>query len=359
MSFLAQRSPGKTQVGKLRLGIIGCGAVTEQSHLPAALACNRVELTALVDKNLSRAENLAKRLGVPHVSQDYTDIFDEVDAAILALPHVLHAPVSIDFLNHGIPVLVEKPMALNTAECDAMIAAAQQNGVSLAVGLVRRFRHTDQFIKTLIDGGFLGKIESFDVREGTVYNWQIASDFEFRKEMGGGVLMDTGAHPLDTILWWFGDYESLNYFDDNMGGVEADCEIHVKMKNGIKGFVDLSRTRNLRNTIVIKSKKAIVEVHVYRPQISIQPQGLQNKIAGYVVGSDRAELKAQSAGELFTAQLENWVDAIQNKQQPWVNGKEAQKSVALIEACYQNRKPLEEPWRKYSREKMKGESTSG
>jgi len=55
--------------------------------------------------------------------------------------------------------------------------------------------------------------------------WKVASDFMFRKEAGGGVLADTGAHLLDLLLWWLGDYESVEYCDDAVGGVEADCEL--------------------------------------------------------------------------------------------------------------------------------------
>ena len=344
-----------SEVSPIRLGIIGCGAIAEQVHIPLAIASSKFELTALVDNNMARARDLAERFGAPHIAEDYREIFSQVDAAIVALPHSLHAPVGADLLSRGIHVLVEKPMALSTDECDAMIAAARQGGATLAVGLVRRFRYIDQFVKAILDGYFLGEIESFDIREGTVYSWPIASEFFFRREMaGGGVLMDTGAHVLDTVLWWFGDYESFDYFDDNMGGIEADCQIHLKMKNGIKGFLDISRTRNLRNTIVIRGEKATLEVSLYTPQISVQPAGLQQKVVGEVFRSQDIELKSQSTAELFMAQLENWADAIQKKQQPMIPGEEARKSVELITACYQGRKQLEMPWERRGKDQAGG-----
>ena len=95
-------------------------------------------------------------------------------------------------------------MALNADECDAMIEAARQSGAILAVGIMRRFLPSYQFVKALIDDGYLGTINSFDIREGFVYNWPVASDFFFRKETaGGGVLVDTGAYTMDTVQWWF------------------------------------------------------------------------------------------------------------------------------------------------------------
>lgn len=300
----------------------------------------------LVDKNLKRAETLASKFDVAKVTDDYWEIIREVDAAILALPHDLHAPVAMDLLNRGIHVLVEKPMALSIAECKAMISAAKQSGATLAVGLMRRFLPAHQLAKKLISNGFLGRIKSFDVREGIIYSWPVASDFFFRRETGGGVLADTGAHTLDTLLWWLGDYESFEYFDDNMGGVEANCKIHLKMKNGAEGVVELSRTRNLRNTAIIRGEKAALEVQMLGSQISIQPNGVNAKVIGNAIDNQHAELKkSQSVEELMKAQLEDWVEAIQNKREPYVTGKEACKSIALIEACHKNRKPLEMSWR--------------
>jgi predicted dehydrogenase/nucleoside-diphosphate-sugar epimerase len=330
---------------KQRLGIIGCGAVTEQGHLPAAARCDKVKVTKLVDKNIVRAQNLAQQFNIPEVADDYTRSFDKVDAVIVALPHYLHAPVSIEFLKRGIHVLVEKPMALNVAECDAMIDAAHQGKATLAVGLWRRFLPSYQFVKTMIDAGFLGAVVSFDIREGFVYNWPVTSDFFFRKETaGGGVLIDTGAYTMDSVQYWFGDCGSLEYFDDNMGGVEADCEIHLQMRNGAKGFVELSRTRNLRNTAIIRGEEGSLEVSLHTPKLTIRPKGLHVKVEGDLLEEPPGGLKKGSLVDYLKAQLDDWLEAITDKRPPRVPGEEARKSIALIEACYNNRKPLEQPW---------------
>lgn len=119
-----------------RIAVNGCGAVTERGHLPAAARAEKVQVTLLVDKNRSRAEDLARQYKVPHVAEDYTQIWDKADAAIVALPHYLHAPVSIELLRAGCHVLVEKPMALSSGECDQMLEAARAGNAVLAVGLM-------------------------------------------------------------------------------------------------------------------------------------------------------------------------------------------------------------------------------
>ena len=328
-----------------RIGIIGCGAVTERGHLPATLRLDRGQVVLLVDKNRTRAEQLARRFNVPQVADDYTRGFDKIDAAIVALPHYLHAPVSIDLLKRGIHVLVEKPMALNVAECDAMIEAARQSRATLAVGIMRRFLPSYRFVKAIIDTGFLGKIDSFDIREGLVYKWPVASDFFFRRETaGGGVLIDTGAYTMDAVQFWFGDCKSLEYFDDNMGGVEANCEIHLEMQNGTRGYIELSRTRDLRNTAIIRGERGTIEVSLQTSRVWVYPKGLDTKVAGNVLEAQTFTATGESLVDLVKAELEDWIEAILGKTQPRVPGEEGRKSVALIEACYRNRKPLELPW---------------
>ena len=71
-----------------------------------------------------------------------------------------------------------------------------------------------------------------------MYSWPVASDFMFRKDAGGGVLADTGAHVLDTVLWWLGDWDKVEYHDDAHGGVEADCLLKLTMKSGAVGTVE-------------------------------------------------------------------------------------------------------------------------
>jgi len=115
----------------IKIGIIGAGAVTEFCHLPAAHSCPEIQVIALVDKNLERARSLTNRFGVPQVMIDYHDLFGQVDGVICALPHYLHAPVTIEFLESGIPVLVEKPLALTVEEARKVIDTANATGVSL------------------------------------------------------------------------------------------------------------------------------------------------------------------------------------------------------------------------------------
>ncbi|NIW18841.1 Gfo/Idh/MocA family oxidoreductase [candidate division KSB1 bacterium] len=313
------------------------------AHLQAIALCEDVEVTVLVDKVLPRARQLAGRFNVPTAVDDYRQIFDDVDAAIAALPHHLHAEVSIELLQRGIHVLVEKPMALSTSDCDAMIQAAAGSGTVLTVGLARRFFLSSQFLKQAITSGLLGDIISFDFREGTSYKWPVSSDFAFRKETGGGVLADTGVHVLDLLLWWLGDYNSIEYYyDDAMGGVEADCELRLKMQNGATGVVDLSRTRELRNTCIIRGELGSLEVETkFNSKIRLKMQGQDLTLTGRVI---RNGLSEEKANDIFRRQIDDFVDAIRLHREPFIPDREGKRSVELIESCYALRQPLQHPW---------------
>jgi len=327
----------------IKLAILGCGAIVKGIHLPVSTLSEQVEVTVLVDKSLSRAREMAEKYNVPTVADDYHKIIDQVDAAIVALPNYLHAPVTIDLLQHGIHVLVEKPMALNTSDCDKMIKAASDAGAVLAVGLNCRFFLSSQYVKQVLKDEWLGHIKSVDLRQGIIYRWPVASDFIFRKEMaGGGVLTDIGVHALDLLLWWLGDYESVEYYDDAMGGVEANCELHLRLQSGISAVVELSRVRDLRNSWIIRGERGTLKVGVdINPLIHLTVENHDIVLAGHAVRSEIVDRRIQ---DVFRRQLDDFANAIDNHRPPLVPGQEGKRAVKLIETCYALKQPLKQPW---------------
>src|SRR4051812_30359651 len=226
---------GRSAHESVRVAVIGGGAVAERYHLPTLAERSNVNIAGLAELNEDRRSRLADQFRISHAVSDYRALIGSVDAAIVTLPHHLHAAVALDLLEHGIHVLVEKPMALRAKDCDAMIAAADSNGAVLAIGLMRRFVPALKFTKCALASGLLGDVHHFEFREGRIYDWSAVSAFD--RECGG-VLADIGAHVLDLMLWWFGDCVSWTYLDDARGGVEADCLIEVTMQSGATGTVE-------------------------------------------------------------------------------------------------------------------------
>ena len=163
----------------------------------------------------------------------------------------------------------------------------------------------------------LGDIINFDFREGIIYKWPIMSDFAFRKETGGGVLADIGVHILDLLLWWLGNYDSFEYYDDAMGGVEADCELHLKLKSGATGIVQLSRTRDLRNTCIIQGERGSLEIETtFNSQIKLKINGQSLNLTGRAISEGMAEERAE---DIFSRQLQDFQEAIRHNQPPLIS----------------------------------------
>jgi predicted dehydrogenase len=180
-----------------------------------------------------------------------------------------------------------------------------------------------------------------------VPRWPFASDTFLRRETaGGGVLMDYGVHLLDLLLAWLGDLQVDAYRDDARGGVEADCEIEVRAADGVRGAIELSRTRDLRNTCRFTGRRAVLEVALWDPDPAIRL-----RLAG---DSERIELVGRSrrggddAGvdfhRAFVRQIDDFAAAVRGRRSPRVPGVEGRRSVAAIETCYRLRRPLELPW---------------
>lgn len=324
----------------IRLALIGCGAVTEHYHLPLLIERQDVEVVHLVDRDPARTARLAEHFKHAACSADYQSIRD-IDAALVAVPHRLHAPVALELLDRGISVLVEKPMAMSTAECRAMIAAAHRNEAVLAVGMQKRFSRACRLIKQMIASGMLGKILDFDLREGDIYGWQSVDSSMLSKELGGGVVTGVGVHALDLLLWWLGDAASVEYYDDALGGIEANCEYHIRMANGAQGILEFSRTRTLRNTWRIRGERGILEFGTdWKAELRLTVEG-----SDVVLSNERGGGEArETAWDQLRGQFDDFVDAVRHHRSPLVSGEEGMRVIALMEAGERSRKTLYQPW---------------
>ena len=141
----------------IRIGVIGCGKIAQVRHLPEYQANPNVELVGYYDKNPQRAKDMAEKYG--GVAYDsYFDLLKnpEIDAVSVCVENRSHAEIATAALYSGKHVLVEKPMAVTLAECESMVAAAENNGKHLMVGHNIRFDPVHRRAKELLDSGIIG-----------------------------------------------------------------------------------------------------------------------------------------------------------------------------------------------------------
>lgn len=196
---------------KVRIGIIGCGGIANNKHMPALHRLPDVELVAFCDIIVERAEKAAKEYGIEgaKVYEDYKELLKDetIDAVHVLTPNREHSFITVDALEAGKHVMCEKPMAINTEEAQKMLDAAKRTGKKLTIGYQNRYRPDSWYLKRACDNGDLGEIyyaKAHAIRRRAVPTWGV---FLNEEEQGGGPLIDIGTHALDLTLWTMNNYE--------------------------------------------------------------------------------------------------------------------------------------------------------
>jgi predicted dehydrogenase len=194
---------------RLRIGMIGCGEIAVR--MAAAIASSRhAQHVMVMDTQAALAQDLGERYGV-----SWTDRVDDllvnpaVDAVYIAVPHHLHAPLTIQAVEAGKHILVEKPIAITLADAEAMTAAARANGVWLSVNFHAQVNPLCQTVRDLVAQGAIGQVVGTRiVYRGdkpasywtSGYSGRVATDWRVRKATaGGGVLIMNAIHDLNTM----------------------------------------------------------------------------------------------------------------------------------------------------------------
>lgn len=187
----------------IRLGIIGAGAVSQIVHLPILVEREDVDVVALADADVHKAETLSRRFSVPMV-MDAGELLgmEDLDAVVLCTPNHLHEEMAIDAIESGRHVLVERPLAATSEGAARVIEVAEKSSKVLMVGMPHRFRPEVIALRSFVEGGELGEL--YAVRgswltrsfPSTRTTWR--GD---REEAGGGALVDLGIPALDLCFW--------------------------------------------------------------------------------------------------------------------------------------------------------------
>jgi len=192
----------------IRFAIIGCGNIGKR-HLAVVSEEPRAELAAFCDIDESICLKLAEQYpGVPWFT-NFTEMLQQVDCDVISVctPHGLHATMSIDAAKARKHVLVEKPMALCSADCQEMIETAKAHNVQIMVVKQNRFNTPIALTKKALDSGMMGRI--FMVQANVLWNryqgYYSESAWRGRKELEGGSLHTQASHFIDLLIWWFGD----------------------------------------------------------------------------------------------------------------------------------------------------------
>lgn len=352
--------------GKLQIGIIGCGGIANQKHMPALSKLkDKAEMVAFCDIIEERAVEAARKYGAPDakVYTDYKDILEDksIDAVNVLTPNVSHSQITVDALYAGKHVMCEKPMAHTSADAQRMLDAASHTGLKLTIGYQNRFRDDVQTIYKACRGGMLGDIymsKAHAVRRRAVPTWGVFLD---KSKQGGGPLIDIGTHALDLTLWFMNNYKPVSVTGSVFHKMADQCEANpfgpwdpatfdvedsafgfIKMENGATIFLESSwilNTTDVREACTsLYGTKAGVEmfggmgknrstlfntVKLGKP-FEERPMDL-NQIDFFE--GDKIETEADR-------EAKQWLDAILNDTEPIVKPEQAFVVTRILEAIY-------------------------
>ena len=357
---------------KLKIGLVGCGGIANNKHMPAlAKLVDKCEMVAFCDILIERAEKAAKEYGTPDakVYTDYTELLanPDVDVVHVLTPNVAHRPITVAAFEAGKHVMCEKPMAHTSADAQAMLDAWRKSGKKFTIGYQNRFRPEVQMLHQCCENDELGEIyfaKAHAIRRRAVPTWGV---FPNKALQGGGPLIDIGTHALDMTLWMMNNYEPVSVTgqvfyklgnlqqatEGNMFGpwdpetyeVEDSAFGMIKFKNGAAIQLEASWALNVQTSreasTTLCGTKAGAEVYSgmsFPNNKLIINRGHNGMLTDEEVcgAGNVAYFEGGLGEEPGLAEARQWLDAIANDGEPLVKPEQAFKVTQILEAIYES-----------------------
>ena len=245
-------------MNKVKAGVVGVGHMGQYHAVVYTELIDPNNLT-LVDINEDRVKPISQRYGVPfHL--DYRELFGKVDIVSIAVPTPLHYPIARDFLENGIHVLLEKPIARDIKEAEALFALAEKNKLTLHIGHVERFNGAIQELKKIVDNPYL-----IECRRLGPFAQRVQDD---------GVVLDLMIHDIDMVLNLVdSDVVEIHAMGATICSAKDDlANVQMLFKNGCIANIIASRvTQNKIRNLAISQKDSYIfldytdqDIHVHR-----------------------------------------------------------------------------------------------
>jgi len=215
----------------IRWGIIGCGDVTEVKSGPGFQKAEGSALVAVMRRDGDKARDYARRHGVPRAYDRADDLIQdaEVDAVYLATPPSSHCELALRVAAAGKPCLVEKPMALNHAECLRMVGTFESRRLPLWVAYYRRALPRFQIVHDRLRDGAIGRLTSVQVHvSAPLVTGADATNWRMDPAVGGaGLFFDLGSHCFDLLDFLVGHITRVDGHSINTAGAYSAEDVTV------------------------------------------------------------------------------------------------------------------------------------
>jgi len=325
---------------KLGYAIVGLGVYGLGVIIPQFKNCQHSKLVALVSGDPVKAKKVAAEYGVPERSiynyQNFDAIKDnpDIDIVYVCLPVSMHAEYTIRAAAAGKHVMCEKPMAVSSAECEAMIAACKKAGKKLMIGYRCHFEPHNLEAVRRARAGEIGKLRYFRSEHG--YTAGNPNAWRLKKALaGGGSLMDIGIYALNAARYMTGEEpvsvyakETTDRNDPRFREVEDMVEFQLEFPSGVIGSCMSMYSAN-QNHILLMGDKG---------RIDLEP-GTRYDGNKLWIGQDRSTQINPPPGPGLTqwaAQLDHLSQCVIHNREPIVAGEEGLRDIRIIEAVYRS-----------------------
>ncbi len=318
----------------LRVAFTGTGYISKVHAASAKTA--GAALVAVVNHKPESMAAFAKEFGIPRRYAGIGEMLKEggVDAVVVSTPNYLHAPETIAALNAGVHVMVEKPMAMNAAEAEAMLEASHKSGALLMVAHCWRFDPEVLWLREQARAGKLGRI----IRTkgyGVHVNWGPGGWFVQKPFAGGGAMADMGIHALDTARFLLGDprpesvYARIGTYYKNFD-VDDTGLIIVNWEGGATSYLESGWWQPHAD-----GPEAATQLYGSAGLGQLFPTGLQLGDQAITPGFAFPR-KPHCPQSLYDSQIAYFLDCVSHGQTPVPGGAEGWLNMKVIDAAYES-----------------------
>ena len=245
----------------IRWGIIGLGKIANKFATDLA-SIETAELVAVASRNIQNANNFAEKHNAKKAYSSYEELAKDtnVDAVYIATPHSFHKEHAILCLQNKKAVLCEKPFAMNLSEVTEMIQVAKENNVLLMEALWSFFLPHFTYVLNIVKSEKFGKLKSLEADFGFHMPYNTDSRL-FKKDLGGGSLLDIGIYPIFAALATLGEpdviHANATFFEN---GADASCDMVFQYKNA-KATLKSTLLEETPSVAILKFDKATVKLN--------------------------------------------------------------------------------------------------
>lgn len=356
----------------MKYALIGCGRIAT-NHIKAVLN-NQLELVAVCDVVPEYMESLLAKHGLEKDTSikrytDYKKLLDEnqIELAAIATESGLHAEIALCCIDHGVNVIIEKPMAMSIQDADEIIKRSTKMGVKVSACHQNRFNIAVQELRQALEAGRFGRLShgSIHVRWNRNQDYYTQAPWRGTWEQDGGALMNQCIHGIDLLRWMLGNEIEEVYgvtkqqFHDYLEAEDIGMAV-VCFKNGAVATIEGTTNvypQNLEETLYLFGEngtvklggKSVNNIDVWNfadeKETDRSKQGLQEQTSN-VYGNGHTSLYADV------------IDAIQNDRTPYVDAQAGKNALELVLAIYKSQKerqPVKLPLDSFSSMDMVGE----